>query len=140
MTLSRDTLKRWAAAMLFPRPLMGLRYLPAFFKDWRRFEALSGRGSIKFKDSYPCLSDRVANTPFDPHYFYQSAWLMRCLAKDVPTLHVDVASSVMAMGVVSGLVPTIFVDYRPLKSNLSGLTSVAANMVRMPFRSASVES
>jgi hypothetical protein len=73
------------------------------------------------------------HTPFDPHYFYQGAWLARKLGESRIHKHVDVGSSVLTMSVLSAWVDTVFVDYRPLKASLSGLKSVAGDILRLPF-------
>lgn len=115
-----SNLRPWLLALLTPIPFFGLVYLPRYFKDWLNFQRLSG-GRLSWKDSYPCLRDRVANTPFDGHYFYQAAWLARNLAKQPPLLHVDIGSDIRMNNVLSAFVPLEFVDYRPLDVNLSGL-------------------
>lgn len=122
-----------------PRKLLVLRLLPRYFKDWRQFQA-AYQGTLHLKDSYPCLADWVSATPYDPHYFYQGAWLSRRIAQAGPGLHVDVGSSVLTIGVLSALVPTVFVDYRPLNARLPGLISVGANIVKLPFADASIRS
>ena len=91
-------------------------------------------------DSYPCLTDRVTHTPFDPHYFYQAGWLARRLPQALPELHVDIGSSAMMINVLSAFVETVFVDYRPLPARLQNLYPVAGNIVRLPFADASVSS
>lgn len=52
----------------------------------------------------------------------------------------DVGSSVLTMSVLSGHVPTVFVDYRPLNTNHPGLMNVAGDICRLPFADASVAS
>ena len=95
---------------------------------------------LRWQDSYPCLLDQVIETPFDPHYFYQGAWLARRLAEFKPALHVDIGSSVLTMSVLSGAHPTVFVDVRPLKVTLSRFASIAGDATRLPFHDASVAS
>jgi len=84
--------------------------------------------------------DRVQYTPFDPHYFYQAAWIARELAKANPPLHVDIGSSVGLVSVLSAAVLTFFVDYRPLRTQLSGLTTVAGDITKLPFADGSISS
>jgi len=91
-------------------------------------------------DLYPCLLDGTVSTPFDGHYFYQGAWLSRLIAKEKPELHVDVGSSVMMVSVLSGMVKTIFVDYRSLQAGLVNLLSIGANITCLPFQSMSIDS
>lgn len=101
---------------------------------------MAAADKLRWQDSYPCLADKVTATPFDPHYFYQGAWLARRVATGRPSLHVDIASSALTMSVLSAVCPTVFLDYRPLRVNLDGLTSVAGSVTHLPFASASIQS
>ena len=137
----KQILKRWVLAFLVPRPLIGMLYLPRYFRHWRRFAAAAPPVyQPSLTESYPCLTDWVPSTPFDPHYFYQGAWLARQLKQTGASLHVDVGSSVMMISVLSGQVPTVFVDYRPLRARLPSLISVAGDIQRLPFADNSVAS
>ncbi len=141
MARSFATLGRnWFLAFLTPVPLFGLVRLPRYILGWMRFSWLAGSARPKLIDSYPCLADRVAATPFDPHYFYQGAWLARRVAGARPSLHVDVASSALTMSVLSAVCPTLILDYRPLKVKLAGLTPIAGSVTSLPFADASLAS
>ena len=139
MHLSLRTLARWIMIFFDPRKMISWSYLPHYIRDWRRFRLLSSK-PLHLVDSYPCISDWVSDTPYDPHYFFQSGWLARRLLKEKPSWHVDIGSSVQMLSVVSALVPTIFVDYRPLKAQLNGLICVGGNIVSLPFADASIRS
>ena len=134
-------LKRWVLAFVAPRPLVGMLYLFRYLRDWRSFSfAAPIADRPEWKESYPCLTDWVAATPFDPHYFFQGAWLARRLRKSGCALHVDVGSSVMMINVLSAQVPVVFVDYRPLTAKLPDLTSLAADIKCLPFADDSIAS
>ena len=132
--------RHWILAFLLPRPFVGFLNLPHFFSHLRRYRRSAGAEPVRFADMQPCLGDWSTHTPFDAHYFYQGAWLSRKLAKSKPEQHVDVGSSILTMSVLSAWVDTIFVDYRPLKADLPGLTSVAGNILDLPFPDDSVDS
>ena len=133
--------KRWVLAFIAPRPLIGLIYLRRYLGDWFRFSAMAPAASrLRWTDSYPCLTDWVPATPFDPHYFHQGAWLARHLKKSNAGAHVDVGSSVMMASVLSAHVPMVFVDYRPLLVQLQNLSSVAADIKQLPFADNSITS
>ena len=137
----KQLLRRWVLAFVAPRPLIGLFYLPRYFRHWRMFSAASSAAlRPRFAQSYPCLTDWVPATPFDPHYFHQGAWLARHLKKSNAGAHVDVGSSVMMVGVLSAHVPMVFVDYRPLLVQLQNLSSVAADIKQLPFADNSITS
>jgi SAM-dependent methyltransferase len=103
--------------------------------------AAKARGQeVPILDSHPCLGDWSLQTPFDPHYFYQGAWLARKLSNARPVRHVDIGSSVLTVSVLSATVSTVFVDYRPLKVALAGLDSVAGDILQLPFANDSIAS
>lgn len=127
-------------ALLHPRPIVGLAYLPRFIGHWIKYAKTDGAQKIGVLDLQPCLGDWSTHTPFDAHYFYQGAWLARQLSAAKPIQHIDIGSSVLAMSVLSAWTDTVFVDYRPLKASLSGLSSVAGNILQLPFADDSISS
>jgi Caenorhabditis protein of unknown function, DUF268 len=131
-------LRRWVELFVEPRRILNLRHLLRYFFDWREFNSQAGGASLL--NSFPVLGDRSSHTPFDPHYFFQGSWIARELAEASPPLHVDIASSVLTMSVLSAHVPTIFVDYRPLVVRQNNLMSVAGDINSLPFADASVGS
>lgn len=124
---------RWLLPFFDPRAFLRMAALPRFFAEFRAFKSGSGSQSVRFGDTHPCLLERTASTPFDPHYFYQGAWLARRLAANRPADHVDVGSSVLMISVLSAQVPTTFVDIRPLETDLSDLKSMAGSITALPF-------
>lgn len=131
---------RWGAAFLSPRFFASLGVLPRYLAEWKIYNKKASAQRISFRDSYPCLADRVEDTPFDPHYFFQAAWLARRVHYTMPAFHVDIGSSIMMINVLSANVKTIFVDYRPLRAGLSNLVRLGGDIIRLPFRSGSVAS
>lgn len=91
------------------------------------------RFSVSVKDIYPCLIDKIKQTPFDHHYTYHPAWAARILAKTKPEYHVDF-SSILSFGtIVSAFIPIKFYDYRPADLNLSNWESGFADLTNLPF-------
>ena len=136
----KHILRGWVLPFFDPRPLAGLARLPRFFGEWRRYRAASSEAGLDAINLWPCLADRTAQTPFDPHYFFQGAWLARHLAATKPALHVDAGSSVLMLSVMSAAVPTVFLDYRPIAPNLAGLVPVAGNLTQLPFADDRIQS
>lgn len=132
-------LRNWATALLLPVPGLGIFWLPRYLLDWRAYARVS-KERLSFLDSHPCLNDRRSHTPFDPHYFYQAAWLARRLAASKPARHVDIGSDIRMISVLSAFVPTTFIDYRPLRVQLDGLTCHSGNLVALELPSDSVAS
>ncbi|MDP1523961.1 MAG: DUF268 domain-containing protein [Methylotenera sp.] len=140
MKLLVKVIKSWVLAFVYPRPLIGVIYLPRFFKHWYQYLKLIGAEKIGVLDLQPCLGDWSTHTPFDAHYFYQGAWLARRVIASRAIKHVDIGSSVLTISVLSAQVETVFVDYRPLKVSLTGLTSIAGNILDLSFADNSIDS
>jgi hypothetical protein len=136
----RNLVRRWIVPVADPRALLSLALLPRFLLELRRYRRLAHQEVVTWSDAYPCLSDRIRETPFDPHYFYQGAWLARRLRDAPAAFHVDVGSSVMMVNVISATMKTMFLDFRPLRVTVPHLHPVAGNLTRLPFADASVPS
>lgn len=140
MNQMKNWLRAWVLAFLAPRPLVGVFHLPRYLRQYLQYRRSSNEEIVRFRDTYPCLLDSSVSTPFDGHYFYQGAWLARLISDLKPERHVDVGSSVMMVSVLSALVETVFVDYRPLRAKLTGLTSIGASITNLPFEDGSIQS
>lgn len=132
-------LLKWLKAFIPFRQWSGMIYLPRFIYHWNLFQSKSNR-QLRFRYSQPCLTDWLPATPFDPHYFYQGAWLARKIVAFTPDLHIDVGSSVLSVSVLSAYVKTIFVDFRPLEAKLSNLDCVAGSILDLSFETNSIKS
>lgn len=130
----------WIKAFIYPRPILGIFHLPKYVLQFISYRKNNKEEEVKFIDTYPCLLDSTTETSFDAHYFYQSAWLSRRIFEIKPEYHVDIGSSVMMISVMSSFVKTIFVDYRPLKTDITDLSPVGGNITSLPFLSDSIES
>ncbi|HMS83235.1 MAG TPA: DUF268 domain-containing protein [Nitrospira sp.] len=136
----RQFIRQWVLPFVDPRPIAALALLPQFVCDLKHFRRSAQGQSVHWRDTFPCLLDRVTKTPFDPHYFYQGAWLARRLSARKPSLHVDVGSSVAMVSVLSATVPIAFLDYRPLPVHLPGLQCIGGTATQLPFASGVVPS
>jgi SAM-dependent methyltransferase len=136
----KTIIRNWVKAFLYPKPLIGIIYLPRFFYSLIKYSLQSKKEKVSFGDLQPCLGDWTTHTPFDTHYFYQGAWLSRKLVITNPKEHIDIGSSALTMSVLSATVNTVFVDYRPLKVTLPGLTSIAGDILNLPFETNTVDS
>jgi len=129
--------KAWISGFIYPKPFVGILYLPRYIKHWIKYSRFA---PIAFLDSYPCLGDWTDHTPFDAHYFYQAAWVSRSLARKMPKKHTDIGSDVKLIGVISAFIPVEFIDYRPLKVELSGLECKGGDILSLSFPDDSIES
>ena len=132
--------RRWVLPFADPHRLGSFALLPKFLVELKRYRALTTDESVDWSDVYPCLSDRVGQTPFDPHYFYQGAWLARCLALTKPRFHVDIGSSVTMLSVLAAGTPIVFLDYRPLVTQIRGFRCVCGTATQLPFADNTISS
>ena len=124
------TLQRWFDPM-FPTRGRGIRSgYGRFIRTWRTYEQLPGAEPLALTDSYPCLFDDVAATPYDPHYFHQAAWATERILAESPHEHVDVGSDVIWVGTLSAAVPVAFVDIRPLPVQLAAAADAHGKSAR----------
>lgn len=137
---SKSIIRAWVSAFLVNKPWLAVMYLPKYLMQLYKYRKINHHENVRLLDTYPCLLDGVSHTPFDPHYFYQSAWLARCLSKYPIETHIDIGSSINMLSVLSAYQETIFVDYRPLKADLTGLKCVAGSITKLPFPDASLRS
>lgn len=115
-----------------------------FFSDFNTFRGLAStveqRFKLKWSDRWVCLGDKTSDTPFDHHYVLHTAWAGRVLAKLRPKLHIDISSNLYFNVACSAFIPIKFYDYRPAKLCLDNLQCDRADLMRLPFADASVNS
>lgn len=116
-----------------------LLYFPEFLNKWRQYAGRSGEdaGVVHW---FPCPDEDTETTPFDPHYFFQSAWVARWLARNRPQKHVDVGSQNDLVAPLSAFVDVEFIDLRPLRVSLPGLQSLKGSVLELPYSSQTVQS
>jgi hypothetical protein len=112
---------------------------PKFFSQFKKYKSRSTE-NIPLSSINLQLEDETTETPFDAHYFYQSAWCARKIALHRPKRHVDIASQINLIAPLSAFVEVEFIDFRPLNVNLSNLTSRAGTITNLPYSDKSVES
>lgn len=112
--------------------------IPFQFLSLKR--ASGRRFSLQWSDRWLCFGDATQSTGFDRHYIYHTAWACRVLAETRPKEHVDVSSSLYFVALASAFVPIRFFDYRPAALGLSGLDCAHADLTRLQFEDASVQS
>jgi SAM-dependent methyltransferase len=125
--------RAWRAAAVVPG---SVRYL----RDRAAYRRLPGAEALRWRDSFPKLTDRVSASPFDPHYFHQDTWAARRIAEHRPAHHVDVGSRVDLVGFLTALTRVTFVDIRPLAVDIEDLEAVAGSILALPFGDRSLES
>lgn len=98
------------------------------------------RFRVPFLSIMPVLFENMPFTRFDTHYIYHTAWAARKVKEIGAKEHIDISSSLYFSSIVSAFVPVRFYDFRPATLNLSNLLSNAANLLHLPFETASVDS
>jgi SAM-dependent methyltransferase len=111
-----------------------------YFLDWYRYVHLDHAECVSLRDTYPQVHDRNNVHEIDPHYFFANGWALRRILAVMPRRHVDVASQIIFPNLLAGLMPVVFVDYRPLNVKLMGLQCIGGSLLGLPFGDKSVAS
>jgi SAM-dependent methyltransferase len=129
----KDYIVRTGKNILVRFPKKIVRFFQ-YWSEFARFRKMNRhRSPVRFADVYPCLGDKLTQTPFDQHYTYHPAWAARVLAQTKPELHVDI-SSILSFGtIVSAFVPVKFYDYRPANIQLPNYESDSADLTKLSF-------
>jgi len=111
-----------------------------YLRDLAKFKIKNPKVKIKLIDLYPQLHDKTSKTDFDAHYFYQQLWLFENVLKNKANEHVDVGSTYQMSGYLSKIVPTTFIDIRPIDAELENLEVLDASILNLPYPDNSIES
>jgi SAM-dependent methyltransferase len=131
----------WLEPVISIKPLSrSISSYKRYLSDWSRYAALPDAEPLNFLDSYPCLFDRTATTPFDSHYFYQGIWALKAILQSGTHVHVDVGSNIVFAGMLTALTRVVFMDIRPLTVNLDRFTSLSGSILALPLADNSVTS
>jgi hypothetical protein len=120
--------------------MRGLRGYGWYLGDLRRYRRTAGAESLSWRDLQPSLQERQPAHELDAHYFYLNAWAVRRILASRPARHTDVASQTILSALLSASLPVTYLDYRPLRARLPGMSSVAGSLVQLPFADRSLSS
>lgn len=122
--------------MSLRKNLLRLRSRIRYATAYRRFKSqlADTRGfTMRWDDRWMCLGDDTAETTFDHHYVFHTAWAARKLQELKPAVHHDISSSLYFVALASAFVPVRFYDYRPAPLGLSNLSCDSADVLGLPF-------
>lgn len=111
-----------------------------FLKDAIKYQRMDKKNSIFNLSLFPLVHEKTPLTSFDGHYFYQQIWCFEKVLKNKAKNHVDVASTYALSGYISRIKPTIFVDIRPIKTNLKNLKITKGDILNLPYNDNSITS
>ena len=111
-----------------------------YLRDLILFLIKDRKAKIRFFDLFPQLHDKTKFTHLDAHYFYQQLWVFEKVLSNKPKTHIDVASTYQMSGYLSKIIPTTFIDYRPIQTNLKNLKVLSGDILNLGFKDDSVES
>jgi hypothetical protein len=114
-----------------------------FWKTFRQWQhTCPPEWQARWSEIKPCLRDRAdAAGMARGHYFLQDLWAARRVHRFQPGEHVDVASRVDGfVAHVASFCPVKYVDFRPLKTGVPGLTGLQGSVCALPFPDRSVRS
>jgi SAM-dependent methyltransferase len=145
MKLEPGLAERPLAAELIGRLYRAARFVPELrrylstARDYRSSADPSRGFELSWRDISPKLHDATADTGFDRHYVFHTAWAARALRTLSPAVHHDIGSSLYFSAIVSAFVPVRFFDYRPAELALSDFRQARADLLGLPFLDGSLE-
>jgi SAM-dependent methyltransferase len=86
------------------------------------------------------LFDKTAQTPYDPHYFYQGFWAFEKIVANKPEKHTDIGSDIRWASLLSTITPVFFVDIRPFETNLKNFHVIKGDILNLPLADNSTKS
>lgn len=118
------------------------RCLRTFFNDYSLFRKLEKNTHYRLdtSDLFPRIYDKTGSHKLDPVYFIQGTWCAKKIFEEKPSVHYDIGSQALMVGIISQFVPTTMVDIRPLSVSIPGLSFIAGDITRLPFKDASISS
>ncbi len=132
---------RWI--VVFFDPIKLVRAFPnmiSFLFDWIRYKQLKGSEKTRLIDSFPNIHDKTSTTPFLRHYFYQDIWAFRNIVNSKTPTHVDVASRIDFVGMLTAVTHVTFIDIRPLLADLTNFDSRSGSILAMPYDDNTIQS
>lgn len=126
-----NKVKSMAKELLVRFPKRVIRFFEYLSEYGKYSKQNDGRFSVSAADFYPCLNDKIVQTPFDQHYTYHPAWAARILAKTKPDYHVDFSSILYFGTMLSAFIPVRFYDYRPADLHLSNWKGGFADLCKL---------
>lgn len=126
-----------------PDAVVGLKRLPKYYQDIRKYREESTESAITITNYTPILTniDQGAGTA-SGHYFHQDLWAAKRIREENPNEHYDIGSRID--GFVSHLLvfrDVTVVDIRPLDSEVEGLEFIQDDATKLDqFEDNSVES
>ncbi|OQX18170.1 MAG: hypothetical protein BWK75_06840 [Candidatus Altiarchaeales archaeon A3] len=111
-----------------------------YFMDLIRYKSFKGSEKIKLLNLYPCINDKISETPIDFDYFYQDTWAAGKIFAVHSKYHVDVGSTALFVGILSKFTKVCSVDIRPLPVQLENLECKKGSILDMPFKDGELES
>ena len=118
----------------------GLQNYFSYIRDLIRYKKREENLKLNFCDLNPQLYDNKKETPVDYHYFYQQIWVFEKVLEREPTHHLDVGSTGEMSAYLAQIVPTTFVDLRPIDIKINNLKIIRGDITELPFDSNSQES
>lgn len=117
-----------------------LASIPRYARDWVSYSRMNGAERLRLRDANPQLADRLAASPYDPHYFQQAVWAAERIFANDPAAHTDIGSELIFAGMLAARMPVTFADIRPLDLSIAQLRPVTADILALPFPDRSIAS
>jgi hypothetical protein len=121
-------------------PVYAVRRYGETIRDLWRYRTMDGAEPIRITNLRPCIFDKTSTSEGGSEYLYQDTWAAGKIFLHKPAFHVDVASTIYLVTIVSQFTKTLSIDFRPLLVDLPNLLCLGADMCSLPLENDSLES
>jgi SAM-dependent methyltransferase len=130
----------WKLPKPLRRRLKKVRRKRRFQREFEEFASRDERFDVRWEDRWMIYQRSGTTNSYSPEYLYHMAWAARVLQRTRPAKHVDIASWVYFVSLVSAFVPIDFYEFQPTPLTLSDLSSGRADLTQLDFADDSIES
>ena len=133
-------MSRWKVPKPLRRRLRNWRQKRRFRREFEEFAARDERFDVRWEHRWMIYQRSGTKNSYSPEYLYHMAWAARVLQRTKPTRHIDIASWVYFVSLVSAFVPIDFYEFQPTPLKLSDLSGGRADLTNLQFEDNSIES
>ncbi|MBW2529088.1 MAG: DUF268 domain-containing protein [Deltaproteobacteria bacterium] len=129
-----------AGVLEVARTLAGLRWgrLARFSRQALAYFTMPGAESLDRLQLFPCLDDATDHTPVAGYYFLQDSWAAARVFEASPPWLLDIGSTSLLVGILSGFTRVVSLDVRPIPTELPNLEIRRGSITSIPYADGSV--
>jgi hypothetical protein len=120
--------------------IRGITNYYSFFRDYFLYKRMPGSEKISFYDISPRLHDKNSLAGPNDSSLYQNVWAFELINQTNVEKHYDIGSHTQFLGMLSTVIPLIYIDIRPYNIQLNNFTFQQGSILNLPFETNSIKS